>query len=233
MALDVGKYHADPALFKRLYEEMSAKNPPISLGSEYAEFITNNQLRLLIRLARYKFVARMLKRGDRVLEIGSGSGLGAIFLGQHCASVVGLEVNQPELEHARALNRRDNVTFIDQDFFQFKDDAGFDAVVSLDVIEHVPPDQAQGFVAKTASLLRQSGAAIIGTPSLFSYPHQGEMSRASHERCYDLPELDALMAPCFGRTFPFSMNDEIVHTGHHKMAWYYFVIGVVPTAPQR
>jgi hypothetical protein len=32
----------------------------------------------------------------------------------------------------------------------------------------------------------------------------------------------------FVRTFAFSMNDELVHTGHHKLAWYYFVIGVMP-----
>jgi hypothetical protein len=24
------------------------------------------------------------------------------------------------------------------------------------------------------------------------------------------------------------MNDEIVHTGHPKLAWYYFVIGFMP-----
>jgi len=26
----------------------------------------------------------------------------------------------------------------------------------------------------------------------------------------------------------YSMNDEVVHTGHHKMAWFYFVLCFCP-----
>jgi hypothetical protein len=34
----------------------------------------------------------------------------------------------------------------------------------------------------------------------------------------------------FDRTLAFSMNDEIVHTGHPKLAWYYIVLGLLPRA---
>lgn len=228
MKIDIGRYNANPDLYRRLVEEMYAANPPITLGSEYAEFITNNQLRLLIRLARYKFAARLLKPTDAVLEVGSGSGLGAIFLGQHCREVLGLEIKSTELEEARALNRRANVSFSDTDFFEHPSSRKFDAIVALDVIEHIPANLTSRFIAKAASLLSPSGMLIIGTPSLYSYPYQGPLSQASHEKCYDLPELEDLVRQGFGRTLPFSMNDELVHTGNHRMAWYYFVIGVAP-----
>lgn len=228
MNIDIGKYNANPDLYRRLVEAMYAENPPITLGAEYAEFITNNQLRLLIRLARYKFVARMIQPTDHVLEVGSGSGLGAIFLGQHCASVTGLEIKQTELDEAASINRRSNVSFSNQDFFDLDPTTRPDVIVALDVIEHLPDALAPRFVQQAAALLKPNGTLILGTPSLHSYPHQGPLSQASHEKCYDGPELTALVSRGFGRTFRFSMNDEMVHTGHHKMAWYYFVIGVAP-----
>lgn len=225
---DSGIYNANPERYSQLVNELYSNNAPVTLGPEYAEFITNNQLRLLIRLARYKFVARLLNRTDQVLEVGSGTGLGALFLAQHCAQVSGLEIKQTELEEAQAINRRTNVTFSDTDFFDLPEDRVFDVIVGLDVIEHLNHTLADKFIKKASRLLPAHGMLILGTPSLYSYPYQGELSRASHEKCYDLPELVDLFRPEFARTLSFSMNDEMVHTGHHKMAWYYFVIGVVP-----
>jgi hypothetical protein len=79
-----------------------------------------------------------------------------------------------------------------------------------------------------ARLCKPDGIVIIGTPSIHSYPYQGKYSQAAHIKCYDRDELDALMDSFFGRTVPFSMNDEIVHTGHPKLAWYYFALGFAP-----
>ena len=35
-----------------------------------------------------------------------------------------------------------------------------------------------------------------------------------------MPDLKALMQRFFRNVFMFSMNDEVIHTGHHKMAHY-------------
>jgi SAM-dependent methyltransferase len=228
MSIDTGRYHADQEGYRKLVEEMYARHPPITLPPEYAAFVENDLLRLLIRLARYKFVARLIKKTDRLLEIGSGSGLGSIFLSQHCAQVTGLEVKSTEVEEARALNRRENVEFRVGDLFEQPVEPAYDVVVALDVIEHVPPEEAGRFVAAMAALLKPEGMLVIGTPSVHSYPHQSALSRASHVKCYDLPELVALIGGSCGRTVPFCMNDELVHTGHPKLAWYYFVLGFVP-----
>ncbi|MEM7167100.1 MAG: methyltransferase domain-containing protein [Planctomycetota bacterium] len=227
--IDVGTYHQDAELVKRLEEELYANHAPITLPPEYAEWVQDNLLRFLIRLARYKFVARLLSDNDRLLEVGCGSGLGAIFLAQHCAHVTGLDVKEYELEEARSMLRRDNVDFVRGDFFEFAPERPFDSIVALDVIEHMPPEAGDRLLARMASLLDPAGMVVIGTPSSHSYPHQSEISRASHVKCYDLPELQDLVAPHFARVLPFSMNDEIVHTGHPKMAWYYFLLCLAPT----
>jgi len=218
----------DPPLFEDLLRDQHARFPSITLPPEYAELLETNTLMLLIKLARYKFAARLLKETDDVLEVGSGSGLGAIFLSQHAARVTGLEIKEHDHDAARALNRRDNVSFLRRSLFDYDLDRRHDAVVSLDVIEHLAAEDGRKFVARMARHCKPDGLVLIGTPSIHSFPHQGEYSRASHIKCYDQHELLALLDGVFGRTFAFSMNDEIVHTGHPKMAWYYFVMGVLP-----
>jgi len=62
MKVDIGHYNADPELYQKLIDELYADNPPITLPPEYGAFFKNDLLRLFIRLARYKFVARLIKR---------------------------------------------------------------------------------------------------------------------------------------------------------------------------
>jgi len=228
MSVDIGKYNADPELYQKLIDELYQEHPPTTLPPEYSYFIRDNLLRFMIRLARYKFAARMLKKTDRVLEIGSGSGLGSIFLAQHCAHVTGIEPKQTERDEANSINRRSNVEFSSTDFFDLDESKQYDVTVALDVIEHIPPSACEKFVSALAKHTRPDGLCIIGTPSAYSYPYQGELSRASHVKCYEQEELIRLLEHGFGRILPFSMNDEMVHTGHPKMAWYYFAVAVAP-----
>jgi 2-polyprenyl-3-methyl-5-hydroxy-6-metoxy-1,4-benzoquinol methylase len=226
--IDIGKYNADPESYRKLIEDLYAAHPPLTVPPEYAYFIQDNLLRLLIRLARYKFAARMLQKRDRVLEVGSGSGIGAFFLSQYCAHVTGLELKETELEEARGMNRRNNVEFISGDFFQMDPSLKFDAIVALDVIEHMPIEQGDELVRAMARHLASGGMAIIGTPSIYSYDYQSPQSKASHVKCYDQEELLELVRRSFSRAFAFSMNDEVLHTGYAKMAWYYFILAVLP-----
>lgn len=226
--MDVGHYNLDPEEYKRLIEQMYKDYPPITLSPEYAHYIQDNMLQLLIRLARYKFVSRMIKKTDDVLEIGSGSGIGSVFLGQHAAKVTGLDNKGYEWKEAQALNRRSNVSFIQGDFFEYNQKTKHDVIASLDVIEHMPEELGDKLIARTTQHLKPNGLLILGTPSLYSYPYQSALSKASHVKCYDQAELVALVERHYGRTMAFSMNDEVVHTGFSKLAWYYFVIAFLP-----
>lgn len=228
MSVDIGPYNVDPVRYQQLVDEMYRDHPPITLPPEYAYFFEKDLIRLFLRLARYKFVARHLRKTDRVLEVGCGSGVGCMLLSQHCAHVTGLDVKTTELDEARAMNRRPNVEFRQQDLFEVAEAESYDAVVALDVIEHMPVEQGERLLRGMARLMKPAGLAVIGTPSIYSYPYQSAFSQASHVKCYDQAELVQLMERVFGRTLAFSMNDEMVHTGHPKMAWYYFVIGLIP-----
>jgi 2-polyprenyl-3-methyl-5-hydroxy-6-metoxy-1,4-benzoquinol methylase len=218
----------DPQRFRELIEERDNRFPSLTLPPEFAELFEVNTLQLVIKLARYKFVARLIKKTDDVLEVGSGSGLGTIFLAQHASHVTGLEIDKNDFDAACSVNRRLNVTFLHQSIFDYDRNKKHDIVAALDVIEHFSVEDGHKLVDCLSRQCRPDGAVFIGTPSIHSYPYQGEDSQAAHIKCYDQPELIALMDNFFARTFSFSMNDELVHTGNPKMAWYYFVVGVVP-----
>ena len=227
--IDTGIYNRDQAEYSKIIQEWYERFPQgVTLPAEYAHFVQDNLLRLFIRLARYKFVARQIKKTDRLLEVGSGSGVGAMFLSQHCAHVTGIEVKTSEVEEARSINRRPNVDFQVANLFSMEPRQDYDVAVALDVIEHVPIEDGHELVAAMTRQLKPKGMLVIGTPSVYSYPYQSPESQASHVKCYDQRELVELVDHHYGRTLAFSMNDEMVHTGHPKMAWYYFVLGFMP-----
>ncbi|MEW6237343.1 MAG: class I SAM-dependent methyltransferase [Candidatus Omnitrophota bacterium] len=228
MDIDIGTYNADPEQYKKLVQELYAQHPPITLPPEYASFIEKDMLRFLIRLARYKFVARLIKKSDCLLEIGSGSGLGCIFLSQHCTEATGVELKCTEIEEARSINRRSNCKFIQGDLFELNLPEKFDVVIALDVIEHLTVEQGNRLIAAMASRCKPHGMIVIGSPSIYSYPYQSPLSQASHVHCYEQEELMTLIDQYYHRTIAFTMNDELVHTGYSKMAWYYFAIGFSP-----
>ena len=222
------RYSKKSKLYAGLVRELNEKYPEITLSSEYGYFVEDNLLQFLIRLARFKFAAKMVKKNDRVLEIGCGSGLGTNFLAQHCRRIKGIDVKSEELEEARSLTRRKNVDFELIDFFDMPSKSRYDAVVALDVIEHMPKADGRRLIKKTTAHLKKDGILIIGTPSMYTRKYQSPLSKASHIKLYDQEELRALIEAHYGRTLAFSMNDEVVHTGFSKLAWYYFVIAFMP-----
>jgi 2-polyprenyl-3-methyl-5-hydroxy-6-metoxy-1,4-benzoquinol methylase len=197
----------------------------VSLPPDYAHFLEENMLQFLFRLSRYKFVVKMLSKEDDVLEVGCGSGLGSIFIGQHCNSVTGIDEDIYEIEAAERLNRRRNTSFLCRNFFDYMPDQKYGAIVSLDVIEHLPEEEGERMVGRSAEMLKDHGLFIVGTPSIYCAPYQSPASQAGHVKMYDQQELVELVKKYFKRTLAFSMNDEMVHTGFSKMAWYYFVLG--------
>lgn len=214
--------------FAQIVKKRADKFKPMELSHAYSYLVQDNALQLLIHLARYKFVAKMLSKTDRVLEAGSGEGMGTIFLSQHCASVKGIEYKKEEYTYADSINRRKNVEFVHGDFLTFRTDELFDAVVSLDVIEHMPQNVGEKFLSRTAANLKDTGMTIMGTPSIYSYKYQAPNSQAAHVKCYDRDELVDIAKKYYGRVIAFSMNDEVVHTGFPKLAWYYFILGFCP-----
>jgi SAM-dependent methyltransferase len=180
---------------------------------------------LCFLLSRYKFVAKMLSGKQRVLEVGCGDAFGTRLVQQEVSEICAVDVDPV---FVKDVNRR----MIDRWSFECKVHdfvAGplediFDAAYAIDVIEHVPKDAEEEFVANIVRCLAAHGVLIVGTPSVRSQVHASEFSKLGHVNCKDQTQLKDLMLKYFFNVFIFSMNDEVVHTGFYPMAHYLFAL---------
>ncbi|HEY6628839.1 MAG TPA: methyltransferase domain-containing protein [Acidimicrobiia bacterium] len=99
-----------------------------------------------------------LNPGDRVLEVGCGSGHLTKRLAARGIDVVGIDANP----NAREVAGTDRVLHMRAEQLGFEDKE-FDAVISVHAIEHIPPlDEA---VAEMARVLQPQGRALLIYPA--------------------------------------------------------------------
>jgi 2-polyprenyl-3-methyl-5-hydroxy-6-metoxy-1,4-benzoquinol methylase len=193
--------------------------------------LMNNQIwhedprRLLFTLSRYKFVAKMLSGHRNVLEVGCGDGF--------CSRLV-----KQEVEHLTVTDF-DSLFIADFQTRQVAEwpisaqvldvlagpvEGDYDAAYCLDVLEHIPAEREDVFLGNIIAGLAPQATLIVGMPSLESQSYASPPSRAGHINCKTASDLKAVMERHFHHVFLFSMNDEVVHTGYHKMAHYLFAL---------
>jgi cyclopropane fatty-acyl-phospholipid synthase-like methyltransferase len=195
------------------------------LGLMTSESWRHDPKHLVFTLSRYKFVAKMLEGCERVLEVGCGDALGTRIVRQAVKSLTATDFDPVFVDDA-AKRQVAPWTFdvLVHDFREGPMIGTFDAVYALDVLEHIPAPEERAFLSTVLSSLEANGVAIIGMPSLESQPFASEQSRLGHVNCKSGPDLKTLMQEFFSNVFLFSMNDEVVHTGFHKMANYLIAV---------
>ena len=181
---------------------------------------------LLFHFARYKFVAKMLSGREHVLEIGCGDAFGTRIVRQEVKALTATDFDPVFIEDAR--QRLASPWTFDLRVHDINDGpvpGRFDAVYALDVLEHIPAAEERAFLQKALASLEPTGVAIFGMPTIESQAYASVQSRLGHINCKSAPELKALLQEFFHNVFIFCMNDEVVHTGFHKMAHYVFALG--------
>jgi len=202
-----------------------------TLGPINAETWLRDPKHMGFMLARYKFAAKMMRQCRSILEVGCGEGLGAMLLVRDTpARVLGVDFDQAQIDYARAQvqpHGNGRLGFACGDFAEATQGAGpFDGLLSLDVIEHVHPDDEPAFLDNCVSALAPGAVAVIGTPSLASDAFASPPSRAGHINLFDPERFVATLETRFSHVFLFSMNDEMVHTGFARMAHYLMAVCV-------
>lgn len=127
------------------------------------------------------FLARHLARGLDVLDIASGEGLGSAFLAQSARSVIGVEIDNDAVEHAKHSYTARNLRFVrgSAQAIPLRDNS-VDCVVSFETIEHFY-DQEQ-FLIEIRRVLRPEGKLIISAPNRDIYTPPGWPSNPFHVR---------------------------------------------------
>ena len=186
--------------------------------------------RLAIVLARYKFVAKMLSGADRVLEIGCADAFGTRIVQQEVGAVTVLDFDPVFIADVESrMEEKWPLQTAVHDMLSGSYGGSFDNAYSLDVLEHVRPQDERTFVKNAAASISGDGVFIIGTPSLASLDHASPASKEGHINCKNADDLKALLKDYFANVFIFSMNDEVVHTGFYPLAHYYFALCCGPS----
>lgn len=189
------------------------------------KWMLENPLMTTIKFSRFKFVSKLISKKDTLLDIGCGQGLSSIFFSDYCKYVYGVDLLSDFLNHDRK-----NIKFIKKDIFNLKKNNfkhNIDLITLIDFIEHFNKSQGSLILNKCSKLLKKKGGTlIVGSPSVYSSKYRSKRSKIQHIHEYDGMELKDLCSKYFNRTFLFSMNDELVHTGFYKLAWFNFVICV-------
>jgi 2-polyprenyl-3-methyl-5-hydroxy-6-metoxy-1,4-benzoquinol methylase len=206
-------------------------NESLTLGPYFSFIVKKTPRRLLHLLSYYKFAAKMIGSGQRVMDVGCSEGLGTVILAEAATECIGVDLDRDAIEHATRTLTSEKLTFQCVDALE-RPLGLFDAITSFDVIEHIYPEHADQFLSVLAQSLTEDGIMIIGTPNVTADQYASAHSRAGHVNLYSAERLRDSLAPHFHRVFMFSGNDEMVHTGFSPLAHYVIGMGVIPKKPQ-
>jgi cyclopropane fatty-acyl-phospholipid synthase-like methyltransferase len=209
------------------------KRGAIPLGLLKSREWIEDPRRFLFSQARYKFVSKMLSGRQNVLEIGCGDAFNVPIVMQEVKNLTVTDFDEEFIRDAIARTPPEYPYVAKVHNFlsgPMDIEARFDAAYSLDVLEHIDASDERRFLGNIVSCLTPDAAMIVGMPSLESQAYASPGSKAGHINCKTAPDLKKLMGEFFHSVFMFSVNDEVVHTGYHKMAHYIIALAAHPRA---
>lgn len=216
-------------IWENVREKVKLNSGELSIGYYTGSEIATDSKHFMFRLARYKFVAKMMQyeKAVNVLELGCNEAWGALLLKQNIdlMSYTGIDFDDETIAWNKS-NLPGEFSFVCDDFFSYgqKLDKKYDLVFALDVIEHIRKEREDDFCRLFSKALTERGTAIIGTPHIHMMPYASEGSRAGHVNMYDQKRLFQTCRRYFHNVYVFNMNDEVVHTGMDAMACYIFAV---------
>jgi len=154
----------------------------------------------LRHLAGYKLAIEEIKRrigkNCTILEVGCGVGYGTNFISSQF-KVVGLDISKEAIKEAR--KRYKHILFVVGDGINlpFKDEQ-FDAVISLQVIEHIKKKEVPKYLNEIKRVLKNYGIFILTTPNkeMRLLPFQKPWN-PFHEHEYSAKELEKVLSKVF------------------------------------
>jgi 2-polyprenyl-3-methyl-5-hydroxy-6-metoxy-1,4-benzoquinol methylase len=204
----------------------------LTLGTTTSFGFFTDPKQIGFRIARHKFVGKMLSGCKIVLEVGCQDGFTSLFMAQHVERLVSIDFFKPYIEEANKymLPHLSNVSFRDHDIIdgavELEGDEHFDAAFSMDVLEHIDQSQEHLYMKNIAASLNANGIFIVGMPSLESQKYASAASKEGHINCKSGDDLRDLCRKYYRQVFMFGMNDEVLHTGYFPMCQYLIALCV-------
>ena len=124
-----------------------------------------------------QLLSHMVDKEQRVLEIGCGRGYTCLKLAPYIKSMVGIEVSESAIIESKKLlskNKIKNVEIRRTSATELKNNFNnneFDSCISIELIEHLHPEDAKEHLKQVFLVLKPGGKYIINMPNRLSGPH--------------------------------------------------------------
>jgi len=144
---------------------------------------------------RYCAVAPVVS-GLRVLDAACGEGYGAFLLSRGAAHVIGVDIGEQAIAHARERYVMPNLRFACASVTRLPlANASVDAIVSFETIEHLAAQR--DMLAEFRRVLAPDGVLVVSSPNRPVYNPKGTVPNPFHVRELDRAELETLLRPGF------------------------------------
>jgi SAM-dependent methyltransferase len=129
---------------------------------------------------------------ESLMDVGCGDGRFLYEVNRQVSGkrLLGVDYSKRAIEYARVMVpgiewvhgdiRKDDISYI-----------GFDVITMIDVLEHIIPDDATGFLEAVSDHLNDAGTLVVTVPS------KNIRTSEKHYRHFDLDSLSETLSPCF------------------------------------
>lgn len=162
-------------------------------GERYMPDINGNIF--LEHMHRY-LLATNFVMGKTVLDIACGEGFGSNILAKTAACVIGVDIAEDAVNHARAKYGSDRLSFLNGSVTAIPlSDASVDVVVSFETIEHI--EAHEHMMREVKRVLKPGGVLIISTPDRATYTDATGITNPYHVKELYRSEFEALLSGHF------------------------------------
>ena len=141
-------------------------------------------------------LARNLAIGKDVLDIASGEGYGSALIAEKAKNVIGVDISNEAIAHAKLKYRKDNLRFLEGSCSRIPiADHSVDLVVSFETIEH--HDEHDEMMLEIKRVLRPKGILLISCPDKLEYSDRPNYSNPYHVKELYKDEFQGLIKKYF------------------------------------
>jgi len=178
--------------------------PLEATGERLVTQITNETM--IEHLHRYALAMELAKE-KRVLDIASGEGYGSNLLSVVAESVVGVDISEEAIKHAKAKYVRKNLLYMNGSASSIPLESNqFDLVVSFETIEH--HEKHNEMIQEIKRVLKPNGVLIISSPDKLNYSDIPGYANPYHPKELYLEEFRSLVSKKFINTSVFYQRVE-------------------------
>jgi O-antigen biosynthesis protein len=147
-------------------------------------------------LHRYAYASTFAK-GKRVLDLASGEGYGSKMMAANASFVVGVDIDDKAVQHAKTKYGSSNLQFLTGSICSvpIAKDHSFDLIVCFEAIEHI--EDHQKLLTEVKRLLQPGGIFIVSTPNKLIYHDEAKDDNPFHLKELYFEEFQQILARYF------------------------------------